>query len=150
MTNGGPILICYDGSDEAAHAIRAAAELLTRRQAVVLDIGPVLTGAESFAALSPGVEVAMLQELNRQSAREIANAGVFVAQEAGFDARAETELSVPTWEGIVDVADQLDAAVIVIGTRAQTGVKEAFEGSVSHDVAKHAARPVLVVPPALA
>jgi nucleotide-binding universal stress UspA family protein len=37
--------------------------------------------------------------------------------------------------------------VIVLGSRGLTGVREAFEGSVSHDVAEHAGRPVLIVPP---
>ncbi|HEY2938173.1 MAG TPA: universal stress protein [Gaiellaceae bacterium] len=50
--------------------------------------------------------------------------------------------------GIIDVADEVDAAVIVIGSRGLRGVSELFEGSVSHDVAEHAGRPVLIVPPA--
>jgi nucleotide-binding universal stress UspA family protein len=52
------------------------------------------------------------------------------------------------WEGIVDVADDIDAAVIVIGSRGLKGIREQFEGSVSHEVAEHAGRPVLIVPPA--
>jgi nucleotide-binding universal stress UspA family protein len=51
------------------------------------------------------------------------------------------------WEGIVDVADELDAAVIVLGSRGLKGIREQFEGSVSHEVAQHAGRPVLIVPP---
>ncbi len=39
------ILICYDGSDSAKHAIDAAAEILGPRRAVVLDVGPPLTAA---------------------------------------------------------------------------------------------------------
>jgi nucleotide-binding universal stress UspA family protein len=52
--------------------------------------------------------------------------------------------------GLVDVADEIDAAVIVTGSRGLRGVSELFEGSVSHDVAEHAGRPVLIVPPAKA
>jgi nucleotide-binding universal stress UspA family protein len=37
--------------------------------------------------------------------------------------------------------------VIVIGSRGLSGAKEVFEGSVSHQVAEHARRPVLIVPP---
>jgi nucleotide-binding universal stress UspA family protein len=51
------------------------------------------------------------------------------------------------WEGIVDVADELYAAVIVIGSRGLSGLKEILEGSLSHQLAEHAGRPVLVVPP---
>ena len=39
------------------------------------------------------------------------------------------------------------AAVIVLGSRGLTGVRELVEGSLSHEVAEHARRPVLVVPP---
>ncbi len=49
---------------------------------------------------------------------------------------------------VVGVADEIDAAVIVLGSRGLTGVRELARGSVSHDVAGHAERPVLIVPPA--
>src|SRR5581483_3509758 len=41
-----PILICYDGTAGSRRAIEAAAELVGPRRATVLDIGPVITGAE--------------------------------------------------------------------------------------------------------
>ena len=53
----------------------------------------------------------------------------------------------PTWRGVVGVADEIGAAVIVLGSRGLTGVRELLEGSLSHEVAEHARRPVLVVPP---
>jgi nucleotide-binding universal stress UspA family protein len=141
-----PILICYDGSDESVYAIHAASVALAGRRAVVVDIGPVLTGAESYAALSPGVDVSVLQKLNLESARERATEGAKVARRAGFDAQSRAELSAPTWQGIVDLADELDAALIVVGSRGLNGAREVFEGSVSHEVARHARCPVLVVP----
>ena len=70
------------------------------------------------------------------------------AREAGFRAEPRAELVEPVWEGIVDVADEIDAAVIVLGSRGFKGIREQFEGSVSHEVAEHAGRPVLIVPPA--
>ena len=51
------------------------------------------------------------------------------------------------WDGVVQVADEIDAAVIVLGSRGLTGAKELLEGSFSHAVASHAGRPVLIVPP---
>ena len=53
-----------------------------------------------------------------------------------------------TWQGIVDVTDELDAAVIVVGSRGLGGLREFTRGSVSHDVATHARRTVLIVAPA--
>ena len=56
------------------------------------------------------------------------------------------------WAAIVDAAEQLDAAAIVLGSRGLTGLKNVLLGSVSEGVVRHAGRPVLVVhrPPAAA
>ena len=140
-----PILICYDGSEGAKHAIDAAAALLDGHPAVVLAVGPPLTAEESYAAL--GTLVPSFQELNEEQALERAKEGAELAASAGFAAEARAEVAAPTWEGVIDVADEIDAAAIVIGSRGLTGVKEALSGSVSHQVAEHAGRPVLIIPP---
>jgi nucleotide-binding universal stress UspA family protein len=145
--NEAPILICYDGSDDAQRAIDAAADLLGPRRAVVLDVGPPLTAAESLVATAPVTPGAAFEELNKDDALQRARAGAELARRAGFVAEARAGLAAPTWEGIVDAADEIDAAVIVLGSRGLKGAREVFEGSVSHDVAEHAGRPVLIVPP---
>jgi nucleotide-binding universal stress UspA family protein len=142
-----PILICYDGSQSAEHSFGAAAGVLAGRKAIVADIGPVLTGAESYAAVSPGINIALLEQENLAGALERAEHGAELARRAGFDAEARAELSAPTWEGIVDLANEVDAAVIVIGSRGLKGVRERLEGSVSHQVAQNSGRPVLIVTP---
>ena len=142
-----PVLICYDASEGARRAIDAAARLLGPRRAVVLDLGPAITATESLAALSPVVPGAEMEELNAADASTRALDGAERARRAGFHAEARGGIGEPTWEGIVDVADELDAAVIVMGSRGQTGARELLDGSVSHQVAEHAGRPVLIVPP---
>jgi len=141
-----PILICYDGSAGASRAIEAAAALLGPRRAVVLDVGPPLTPAESLAAVT-AAPVAVFEETNAADALTQASEGADRARDAGFDAVARGGVAAPTWEGVVDVADEIDAAVIVTGSRALTPGRELLEGSLSHDVARHAGRPVLIVPP---
>src|SRR5262245_52716399 len=141
------ILICYDGSDEARHAIDVAAELLGPRRAVVLDGGPVLTPAESPAPPSSLVAGTAFEDLNADDALARARAGTELANRAGFTAHARGETAAGAWEGIVDVADEIGAAVIVIGSRGLNGARELFDGSISHEVAAHAGRPVLIVPP---
>jgi nucleotide-binding universal stress UspA family protein len=88
------------------------------------------------------------EELNEDQALDLAKAGAELARNAGFAAEARADVAAPTWEGVIQAADKIDAAVIVVGSRGLTGVKEALEGSVSHAVAEHAGRPVLIVPPA--
>ena len=143
----GPVLFAYDGSDDADRAIEVAFDLLGGGRAVVLDVGPVLTTAESFAAVSSVVPGGAFEDLNLDDARAPARKGAEHAGKVGFDAEPRAGLAAPTWEGIVDAADEIDAKVIVLGSRGLTGVKEAFGGSVSHQVAEHAGRAVLIVPP---
>jgi nucleotide-binding universal stress UspA family protein len=145
LGSDAPILICYDGTKNAGHAIDVAAALFAGRRAVVLDVAPFLTPSESVAELS--AVAPNFGELNEAEALTRAKTGAALARQAGFTAEAQADLDAPTWEGIVEVADKTDAAVIVLGSRGLTGVREAFEGSVSHDVAEHAGRPVLIVPP---
>jgi nucleotide-binding universal stress UspA family protein len=140
-----PILICYDDSDGAKRAIEVAAALLVDRKAVVLAVGPPLTVGESYASL--GVMTPSFQELNEDDALARAETGAGLARKAGFTAEARAGIAAPTWDGVVQVADEIDAAAIVTGSRGFTGAKELVEGSVSHAVAEHAGRPVLIVPP---
>ena len=51
-----------------------------------------------------------------------------------------------TGQAICYIADHEHADMIIIGTRGQGVVKKAVLGSVSDYVARHADRPVLVVP----
>jgi nucleotide-binding universal stress UspA family protein len=142
--NDAPLLICYDDSDGARHAIEAAAKLLPHRRAVVLDVAPPLTPAESVAAL--GAVVPDFEDLNTDDALARARTGAEHAREAGFDAEARADLAAPTWDGVVEAAEELGAAAIVVGSRGLNGAQELLKGSFSHDVAEHAGRPVLLVP----
>ena len=141
----GPILICYDGSAGAHHAIAVAGTLLAGRSAVVVAVGPLDLVAETYAAAGSGAG-----DVNRavfEGTLAQAEEGAALARQAGFDAKPRADVETPAWRGIIEVADEIDAAVIVLGSEGRTGLRELLEGSVSHDVAEHAQRPVLVVPP---
>lgn len=134
-----PILLCYDGSDDAFRAIELAGSLFPGRSAVVLSVW------EHYSLLSgvPRVEDSLVQEATEQMAAD----GCERAQAAGFEATAvavKAEHGVA--EAIIDAADQHDASLIVMGTRGNTGIRSLLLGSVSHDVAHHARRPLLIVP----
>jgi nucleotide-binding universal stress UspA family protein len=144
--DNGPILICYDGSDSAEHAIQTAASLLTERRAVVLTVAPFLTVEESVGSAG-GAAPVDFAALNKDAAVERANSGTKIAREAGFDAEARAELAAPTWQGVVGVADEIDAAAIVITSSGLSGLSELVKGKVPRTIAEHAGRPVLLVPP---
>ena len=107
-----------------------------------------MTFAEGIAASASPVPGSALEDLNWAEALRLAEAGAARARDAGLDAKAQAMIAPTAWQGIVDVADELDAAVIVVGSRGLGGPHEIARNNVSHDLATHARRPVLIVPPA--
>lgn len=139
----GPVLFAYDGSELAALAIGAAGrELAPGRDALVVcvwqpaDVGFVPTGQRSFNA-AEATEV-------RAAAEETAAHGASLAERAGFRAQSVAVEAAPTWSGIVAVAEERQASVIVLGSHRRSGLKRLL-GSVAAAVVSHAACSVLVV-----
>lgn len=143
----GPVLICYDGSVHARRAIHAAAEILGPRPAVVLDVEPVLTPTETYYVMASAATGAEFERLNAAEGLARATEGADIASAAGFAATPRGAVAGTARDGILEVADEIDASVIVVGSHGRTGVRERLEGSVSHELTQHSSRPVLVVPP---
>lgn len=147
----GPVLFCYDGSEGSRAAMAAAAELVARpAPAVVLTIwqpaAVLLARAGGFGGtyLSNEEQVDGEQE---QLAREAAEEGAERARALGYDASARVERAAQgAGQVIVELADELDARLIVCGRRGRGAVTSALLGSVSHTVLAHAGRPVLIAP----
>lgn len=140
------IVICYDGSEEAKRAIDEGARILGPRHAVVTDIAPLVTQTESLALLAPNAIADEFERDNQQGADERAEEGAEHARAAGFTATARGVLAIPTWQGVLDVADAVDAELIILGSRGLTGAQALLRESVSHEVAEHSLRPLLIVP----
>jgi universal stress protein family protein len=120
VTRSGPVVLCFDGSEDARRAIEEAGRLLAPRPAVVLT---VWEAARDLTVLDP------------------------VGDAVGrFEPRTRVECG-PVWRTIVAAAAYEDAATIVVGARGLSRAAAAL-GSVSARVSRHAGRPVLVVPPA--
>jgi nucleotide-binding universal stress UspA family protein len=143
-----PILIAYDGSEDAKSAIRNAGELLTPGPALVVTIWPA---AERVVSTSAGVATyapifGEIDELERTNARASAEEGAALAREVGFDASplvARSDRNI--WRAILDLGAQHDARAIVVGSRGRGGLSDVLLGSVPGRVVHHADRPVLVV-----
>jgi nucleotide-binding universal stress UspA family protein len=50
----------------------------------------------------------------------------------------------PVWQRIVEVADEHDASIVVMGSHGRTGISRVLLGSVASAAASHTARPVLI------
>ena len=152
-TQPGTALIAYDGSEDAASAIRHAGTLLGPRRAAVVHVWESLAGlllhtdVDGLTGSMRDAAVELDQD-DRHNAERIAAEGAELARQAGFDAEAHAVQGKPkAWPVILERADAVDAAVTVIGSRGLGSVKSALMGSVSSGLLHHATRPVLVVPP---
>jgi nucleotide-binding universal stress UspA family protein len=139
----GPVLFAYDGSELAARAIQEAGELLrAERHALVVcawqpfDVGFVPAADERIdAKQTPQVKAA--------AERTAAN-GAVLAEAAGFKAQSVAIETAPIWKGIIEVADERDASVIVIGSHSRSGLVGKLLGSVAAAVSAHSRRTVLI------
>ncbi len=140
------ILICYDGSPDAKEAIARGAPPLRGQHATVLTVWQPFDVAA--LGLSGGVvDMQKSDEASRFHAEQQAEEGVRLATEAGFEAtRRAVARRTTIADAILDEADALGAAAILMGSRGLTGVKSLLLGSVSHAVIQHADRMVIVVP----
>lgn len=149
----GPLLLCFDGSKDAAMAITQAAEMCTERSALVLTVWEPL---RTWVAYDPATILSApldhlasralgTDEILERLAREQLERGVEVARQAGFEAEGQLAVGTP-WHVICEVAGKLDAWAIVVGARGLSAVKTVLLGSVSFAVLTHARRPVLVIP----
>jgi osmotically inducible protein OsmC len=145
----GPLLLCYDGSDDAKHAIERAGRLLSGRDALVVTVWHPTRQLGSFAFAGATDSMFDFVEGNRAAAElgaRVAADGVRVAERAGLHAEPiAVEATGPVWKTIVDIADRHDAATIVMGSRGLTGLRSLLLGSVSSAIVHHADRPTLVI-----
>jgi nucleotide-binding universal stress UspA family protein len=144
-----PLLIAYDGSEDAKYAIRSAAGLLAVKNALVVTVWQPTSDLGAFAWYGAGPDMVNFPELDRTGAEaggRVAEEGAQIAREVGLQAESVAiEATPPVWKTIVDTADLHEAAVIVMGSRGLTGLRSMLLGSVSNAVVHHAERPTLVI-----
>jgi len=145
----GPLILCYDGSEDARHAIRSAGELFAGRRARVVSVwqptaAPVSLG---FAGETAGmVDFFTLDRAAAKAGDSLADEGARLAREAGLLAEpVAVQAAGPVWKTIVELADRDDAATIVMGSHGRAGLRAMLLGSVSSAVVHHADRPTLIV-----
>jgi nucleotide-binding universal stress UspA family protein len=115
----GPVVVGHDGSAGAQVAHDAARRLFPQRELLSARVA-VGRGDEDAQVLGP--DVITLPAPTRFRSEERATADALVA-----------------------FADQRDAALVVVGSRGRSAIKEVVLGSVARAVVRRTSRPVLVV-----
>jgi nucleotide-binding universal stress UspA family protein len=140
------ILLATDGSEEAALAVRTAANIAqkTDSELHVVYVGPSL----EYVGMGPPQIAdipAPTQEQLSAEARELLDAEVEQVEAAGGTvAQAHLGIGAPD-RVIVELAEEIGAGLVAMGSRGLGGIRRALMGSVSDSVVRHAHCPVLVV-----
>ena len=147
MHTRGPILNAYDGSSDADYAIGEAAELLGGGEAIILYVRQPLESVAAHLEGRPSLELIRDAESAHDTSERIAARGASLARDRGCEAAAQVASTTGSpGAAIVDVADDVGAALIVMGSRGHHGLKGVLLGSVSHHVSHHARRPTFIIP----
>jgi nucleotide-binding universal stress UspA family protein len=140
------IVVGTDGSDTANQAVRQAVELA----------GSVGAKLELVSAYEP-VPAQRLAEERRQAPEDLQwainpredvdatlEAAATVAREAGVPVGVYARQGDPA-DAILDVAEEQDADLIVVGNKGMTGAKRFLLGSVPNKVSHHAPCSVMII-----
>ncbi len=146
----GPYLLCYDGSEDARHAIEQACTIFGGGEALVAHVwrppstfsipGRLIGDKHPLAAAAAEFDASAAEDAERLVAE-----GVTVAIRAGFDASSETaKCGRAAWAALAKLAEDRDAKAVIVGSRGGSQIRDAVLGSVSHGLVNHSTRPVLV------
>jgi nucleotide-binding universal stress UspA family protein len=149
------ILLATDGSSQAELATRTAVDLgkQTNSQLHVIHVWDIASSAvlypdttdpEGVALPDPVLEEA-LERRAEQRGREVLEEEVQRVRSAGGRVEQGHLLMGEPAREIVNLAEDLGAGLVVMGSRGRGGIRRTLMGSVSDSVVRHAHCPVLVV-----
>ena len=148
------MVIAYDGTPNSRRAVRYAGTFLTPIGPSFSRCGrrcaPVRIRCRSTSTGHPIPRDPQMRDsdIAFTDAQRTNLEGTELALAAGLAAEPLCIAVVGTvWRTIIDTADNLDADLIVTGTRGTTGLRSLMQSSVADRVLRHGRRPVLIVPP---
>jgi len=151
-TMSGSIVVGTDGSDTATKAVREAV-VMARALGATLDI--VLAYAPVSAAVRRRAEAhARTGRLSPEDLQWALNPiedveatlaeAADIGREAGVDVNTYAREGDPA-DAILDVAQEQDASLVIVGNKGMTGAKRLLLGSVPNNVAHQAPCSVMIV-----
>ncbi len=136
------ILVPTDGGEQMDAVTDAAIDLAMQREATIHALSVIDRGV--FLTLDEGLTDAVDEELTA-NAQDAVDSVAERANAAGLDSEAVVRGGRPG-EEILAYADEIDADVVVMGTRGVDAHERKMLGSVSQDVITQTSRPTLVIP----
>jgi nucleotide-binding universal stress UspA family protein len=136
------ILVPTDGGEQMDAVIEAAVDLATERDATLHALSVIDRGV--FLTLDEGLTDAVDDELTANAERAVDHVAE-AARAAGIDVETAISRGRPGDE-INAHADEIDADLVVMGTRGVDGHERRMLGSVSQDVVGDSTRQTLVIP----
>lgn len=132
------ILVATDGSEDGSLAARAAADLSGQTGAAlhVVHVWQNVASPHLQGYIRAGLE---------QRGRDCLDSEVESLRAEGVEVAGDHLLVGSTSDRILDLAQEIEAGLVVVGGRGHGRVGRLLLGSVSEAVAQHAACPVLVV-----
>ena len=137
------VLIPDDGSAAAHRAVAHVVSLAARGLSIdvhLLNVQSAVRG--SAASLVPASE---LEGYHRDEGMRALGESIRQIEAARLKPHSHVCVGDPG-ESILAFATRLQCELIVMGTRGNTGIRSLLLGSVSHAVAHHAHRPIMIVP----
>ena len=143
------IVVGTDGSETAGVALHHAIQLAKATGAtlhVVNSYKPVLAGSigSTAAVGGPTFDIEALNGGLEHESSVICSHAASQAERENVKCETHTMMGDPA-DSLIDLAEQLDADLIVIGNRGMTGVKRFVLGSVPNKVSHHAPCSLLIV-----
>jgi nucleotide-binding universal stress UspA family protein len=140
------IVVGTDGSETAAQAVREAVDLAKADSATLQLVSAFAPVSERrLRAERRDAPEAVRQAINpRREAEQFLGDAADVAREAGVDVQTHARQGDPA-DAILDVAEETEAGLIVVGNKGMTGASRFLLGSVPDKISHHAPCSVLIV-----
>jgi nucleotide-binding universal stress UspA family protein len=141
------VLLAVDDSKFSEAATRAVAAVIRSQDAQVLLLHLVEPRFYSVPPqMSPGYspETAEIRKEQRKAAEEAVGRNAEALRNAGFRVETRVGDGEPR-SGILDIAAEWHADLIVLGSHGRTGLQRLLLGSVAETVARHARCSVMIV-----
>ncbi len=141
-------LIGHDGSNNSSFAITKALECFRIKESSKVCLIHAVDLAEPIKLLGPVEFVAALEQNALMQGEVFLAQGEKILQDAGIKHADLALIEDDPAAGVITMAKEISADLVVIGAQGHTAVQHFLIGSVSHKIATHLACSVAVVKPA--